>query len=345
MRYLDASDRTDDNALGKWLVKEVSNNAATIRWQSGYFTSEPLGLIEDPLNALAARGGLVRAVVGSNDGATTAQSLRDLCSVLDLPQDNAAAGVVKLQNALFHPKTFHISRSDGSQAAYVGSANLTGSGAALHIEAGLTIDTREGDNEAVATQIADAVDSWFGSHRDGFYPVSEAADVQGLIDRGIVDRSTEVKRPRAKPSSHDGEAGASMTRLITIPRLQRRGAIATPPPRVITGVSLADYPANLLFAPGSVGPVVGAAAVSPIPLPEDSSGLVVRLTRDSTKRLDDRPGTSYMSLPSEVLDHIIFGIGGNNLPRAEFDFVARFWADSGEALRSRPATTNITQQE
>ena len=58
----------------------------------------------------------------------------------------------------YHPKTCHVRRSDGSQSAYVGSANLTGNGAVLHVEAGIALDSAEGDPEDVLSDIAAVVD-------------------------------------------------------------------------------------------------------------------------------------------------------------------------------------------
>jgi hypothetical protein len=45
---------------------------------------------------------------------------------LGLPRQNACLGIVRYDQGFFHPKTYHLRRSDGSQCAYVGSA-ITGS--------------------------------------------------------------------------------------------------------------------------------------------------------------------------------------------------------------------------
>ena len=53
-------------------------------------------------------------------------------------------------------------RNDGSQAAYVGSANLTPAGiGGQNVEAGLIIDTRQGNFPAVLDAVAGSVNSWF----------------------------------------------------------------------------------------------------------------------------------------------------------------------------------------
>lgn len=98
-------------------------------------------------------------LVGSNDGQTTAFDLAILLEVLGAPRSNLNIGVVKFRNAYFHPKTFHIKRDDGSATAYSGSANLTQSGvSSLHVEAGIVLDTRSGDDPAVLDEMADAID-------------------------------------------------------------------------------------------------------------------------------------------------------------------------------------------
>src|SRR5207244_4404349 len=103
-----------------------------------------------------------RALVGSNDQCTIRRDIEYLVSALGIPREEALLGVVSYQQGYYHPKTLHVRRADGSQAGYVGSANLTGSGvASLHVEAGITLDTREADSADVLELMASAVDTWF----------------------------------------------------------------------------------------------------------------------------------------------------------------------------------------
>lgn len=345
MEYLDTQRRDRQEAFGTWLSRAVNGEAARVRWQSGYFNSEPLGLIQSELQRVSAGRGVV-ALVGSNDGVTTTQSLEDLVEILGLPQPNSKVGVVQLENGIFHPKTFHIERTDGSQTAYVGSANLTGSGVSLHIEAGVVMDSRLGDSENILTRVGGAVEEWFDEDRPGLHLVSGFDDLQALRNDGIIGTERPPKPPRRVPDAGRAQraAGAPLRRLLTIPRLQRRRAVRAAPIRgAIAGLAIVGYPADVLFAPGAVGPSHGADALTGVRLPHQSAGLVVRLTRDSTKRFDHRPGTSYISLPNECLASVAFGFGGNDLPRAEFEFRARYISATGD-LRAGATVTNITYQ-
>ena len=54
---------------------------------------------------------------------------------------------------------------DGSEAAYVGSANLTPPGLSLHVEAGILLDSNDGDPASILREIATAIDAWFTGSR------------------------------------------------------------------------------------------------------------------------------------------------------------------------------------
>ncbi len=67
-----------------------------------------------------------------------------------MPRTHAKLAVVNFSNALFHPKVFHIVRANGSQAAFVGSANFTVPGlTGSNVEAAVSIDTEAGDSPGV----------------------------------------------------------------------------------------------------------------------------------------------------------------------------------------------------
>ncbi len=156
MRYIDSGARERAQALGSWLETAVAENSEEIRWQSGFFSSDSLALIQEPLRRLTREQLPVHALIGSNDRATLRADVEALVSTLGIPRQHALLGVVNFGVGYFHPKTFHVKRGDGSQASYVGSANLTGSGvSSLHVEAGVVLDTREGDPPEVLDAIAD----------------------------------------------------------------------------------------------------------------------------------------------------------------------------------------------
>ena len=103
---------------------------------------------------------------------------------------------------LFHPKVFHLTRTDGSQLAYVGSANLTPAGVgAGNIEAGVLLDTNDGDSVAVLDDIASRIDGWFATSLPEVSIVQTTADVQRCIDDGILGIT---KRPRTSTAAGGG---------------------------------------------------------------------------------------------------------------------------------------------
>src|SRR5690606_34647936 len=148
MRYLDTGARDPKQALGAWLEELAGDHDIdSLRWQSGFFGAEALGYLVDVLDRLASVGGVVHVLVGSNDGTTQRSDLELLLDLAGPPRANLRIGLVAFENAYFNPKTLHCGRCDGTEVAYVGSANLTPSGvASLHVEAGVVLDTRDDDD-------------------------------------------------------------------------------------------------------------------------------------------------------------------------------------------------------
>lgn len=102
---------------------------------------------------MSQRDGITSILIGSNEGGTTRASLEHLLEVAGPPRTNLAVGIVSFANAFFHPKVFHFSRIDGSATSYVGSANLTRDGVCKHLEAGILLDTIDGDPPAYLTRL------------------------------------------------------------------------------------------------------------------------------------------------------------------------------------------------
>ncbi len=193
MRYIDTGSRDPAHALGTWLATTLGPDVVAVGWQSGFFSFGAFQDVENELRAAAARGVTIRGVVGSNEGGTLASDVLDLIACLGIPGSSARIGVVHYRNAFFHPKTVHIARKDGSQAAYVGSANLTTSGVvSSHVEAGIILDVRDGDSAALIGEVRAAIDEWFSAPRPGFYEVRSLNDVEQLRTDGVLD----VRRPK-----------------------------------------------------------------------------------------------------------------------------------------------------
>lgn len=220
MRYVDTGGRDPSEALGTWLQQIVldDDSVNSLRLQSGFFGAGALGYFIPLMKRLQLTDGVLRLLVGSNNGATARADMRALLAAAGPQRSNQRIGVVKFANAFFHPKVVHISRKDESAAAYVGSANLTPSGvAALHIEAGIIVDTRDGDDVAVLHQVADQVDSWFLKPRDGLHEVKVSADIDRLVELGVLN--VPVPSGKSSPTGAKDPSGPQLAQLLKLPKL------------------------------------------------------------------------------------------------------------------------------
>ncbi|WP_410050928.1 phospholipase D family protein [Bradyrhizobium sp. SZCCHNR3054] len=331
-----------------------------LRWQSGFFSADGLRPFVPCLTRLAASNSVVSAVVGSNDGDTQQADVETLVSLMGLPRSKGSLGVVSYSGAFFHPKTYHLKRSDGSQAAYVGSANLSLAGVgSLHVEAGLIVDTRDGDAAAVLDEIARGVDDWFTTARAGFERVKSSADVSKLVAAGVLSVApspsavaqkgggggTKPGRPRLQPlvrfPALPGSAGATSKTTSAATKSAAPSSPAAP-----TGLPAVPqnppYPSYLLFAPGATAPTSGAAALSGASLPGGYTGLIVRLNRDSSRHWRGAGGTSNISIPVPTVQVLRFGIfqGKRPRPRAEFQIEMRYVGRT-MTLNADPTDTNV----
>ncbi|MGO9770083.1 MAG: phospholipase D family protein [Roseiarcus sp.] len=220
MRYIDSGTRNAADALGGWLEANVLRDRTLrqLRWQSGFFSANSLGYFATAMKRLRPFDGVLRVLIGSNDGST---SLADVCALLAAAgpsRKNQQIGVVKFSNAYFHPKTVHVVRADKSSAAYVGSANLTGSGlSGLHIEAGMLFDTQEGDDPAILAQIGNAIDDWFAGHRKGLNLVATALDLDHLAKVGVLPLHP-APPPAAPPAKPGTPAAPQLKPLVKLPK-------------------------------------------------------------------------------------------------------------------------------
>src|SRR5687767_4795165 len=171
MKYIDSGGRDATQTLGSWMKGIAPSSVAELRFQTGFFGAKGISLLSDVLLELRVHDRLVRALVGSNNLGTARDDVLALMESLGIPRKAASLGVCAFGSGFFHPKVVHIRHVDGRQEAYVGSANLTAPGVGgLHIEAGLLLDTGEGDALQVLNTIAQAIDDWFTLKRDGFFP-------------------------------------------------------------------------------------------------------------------------------------------------------------------------------
>lgn len=362
MRYIDSGSRDPQEALATWLQAELGPSVTELRWQSGYYSGDGLGPFMPTLQRLSNNNQIVHAVIGSNDGVTLEAHVADLVQVLRLPRQHAQLGVASYGAGLFHPKTYHFRRNDGSQAAYVGSANLTPAGiGGQNVEAGLIIDTREGDSPAVLDAVAGSVDSWFTPIRAGLEQILNAADVSRLQQLGLLAVTPPPRPPPVQPpgGAHAG-TGAPLPTLKPLVSLPKRVGTAGVAPAVVPGVIAVlpipvlaapalpaavpqhPFPTYVLFAPGQATPTTAATALSGATLPGGYVGLVFRLNQDSARHWRGASGTANISIPVPTVPTLRFGMfqGRYQRPRAEFEFLIRYVYPGGD-LRAAPGQTNV----
>lgn len=352
MRYIDSGFRDPSQAMGTWLADTLSTDAAQVRWQSGFFGANGLGIVQEPLRQLAYENGIVRVLIGSNDQCTARQDVEALIQLLGLPRSNAELGIISYGQGYYHPKTVHIARRDGSQAAYVGSANLTESGiSSLHVEAGITLDSRDGDNNEVLNDIATAVDSWFSTGRNGIYRVGSLADVDRLVDVGVLAKTPSVRVRTTRPEIENNVQTPVLAKLIALlqlpkleGRIQASSDVIEPIVRqvLLPATPRYDFPPYLLFSPGQSTPTEGTTALSGSSLPGGVTGLIIHLNHDTGRFLDGHVGTANISLPIPTLSTFRFGIQEKRLPRprAEFGLRPRYISND-RVISEGPSQTNI----
>ncbi len=352
MRYIDSGSRDATQVVGAWLSQELTAEVVELRWQTGYFVSDALGLFEATLQRLAAGNHTVRVLIGSNESSTLWTEVSQLFRLLGMPRTNAELGIVQYANGLFHPKIYHLRRADTTQCAYVGSANLTGPGlSSLNIEAGIILDTRAGDPAGVLDQMTAAIDAWFTENREGLHRITSAADVERLRDEGVL-AILPPPRPPAPPGSGAGSAGQTAPpRLRSIFRLPTfTGAPSLPPPTPTTPLALPTvtqppFPAHMLFAPNATAPTRGDQALSGRNLPIGIVGAIIRLSGDTTRIFAAKVGTANLSLPTGTIVTLRFGRQGQgrypDRPRAEFDLMVRYLGRSNNFALPATQASNV----
>lgn len=246
MHYLDGSTRKPTDALGHWIDNEVAADISHLRIMSGYFSLSGLGAFLGIVNSLNTSGGQISAILGANDKATIKDDLTDYLDLVNSPRTGVRTAIASYSNGLFHPKVYHLTRMDGSEFAYVGSANLTDFGInSGNIEAGLILDTRQKDDGKVLSRIAASIDFWLGSTNSAVTPISTHADVSALVANGIVGTkhkssvgggtgSGGAKKPSLKPVLNFGKkvkkkkpTTTSSSSIAVVPAVSGSTTIAT----------------------------------------------------------------------------------------------------------------------
>lgn len=347
MRYIDSGSRDPAQALGTWLNAELTANVAELRIQTGFFSGDALAPFGTTFAALSAAGGLANVVIGSNDGGTLRPHLDELVAAMGVPRANARLGVVYYASAYYHPKTIHLRRSDGSQAAYVGSANVTLPGiGAKHVEAGVLFDTLQGDPSVLLDSIAAATDAWFGEDRAGLEIVTGPQDVQRLLDEGVIRTVAPPRPPRPAAQGGQPPQRPSLAPLVTFVKAAAPAPQAQPPVEAAAALApgpvawtplpseqrTPPYPPHIFFAPGATEPTRGTDALTGLTL-GDATGLIIKLSRDNDRHWRLAPGTANITIPVSTTTTLRFGVyGERDRPRAEFDLAIRYVDDASTVL-------------
>src|SRR5581483_11678698 len=203
------------------MQEAVQAGIRELRCQSGYFTLDGLSVLLPALKQCASDGSTVRLLIGSNQGVTVASHIAFIAGTLGIPRENVSIGIVSFDGSLFHPKAYHVVRTDGMQTAYVGSANLTGPAIeGSNIEAGVILDTRETDASAVLEKISNTVDAWFTSRLDGLSIINAPVDVDNLLASGQLSfTATRQARGESEERATGAEPRVTRPRLRPIFRL------------------------------------------------------------------------------------------------------------------------------
>ncbi len=201
VKYLDSSESDPERALSNWIAANLVAGLRSFRCQSGFFS---LASLRDHLATLRSVG-TIRLVLGSNaPEQPTAEDVRALLPLLEDPSSRSLTIVRCGGNALFHPKTLHMVREDGSPVGYVGSANMTGAGLGLNVEAGVIL----GPESAVALDdMASSIDAWASRSEDGVFQVHSEADVDALTEQGVLVTAAVKRTSRAAGRAAHGERG------------------------------------------------------------------------------------------------------------------------------------------
>lgn len=365
MRYLDTGSRDPAQTLAKWLEEAVREEVAELRFQTGFFSLEGIGPLISTLNRCNENDLTTNILIGSNNADTLKDDVAGLVNILGIPRNGAQLGIVNFSGAYFHPKTYHIKRVDGSQAAFVGSANLTASGLALHVEAGIALDTNDGDDEQHLIAIASAIDRWFDEQRDGLILVSSLETLETMTEDGVL-ALTRPPRTGNQNAGTESSGRASRPRLqplVFFPPIGRPAGQTTMPvgsipvvpigtnssAQTLTNVATSNlpsvprnnFPPYLLFAPNMANPTHGVSALTGASLPGGSAGLIIQLNRDSARHFTGTVGTANISIPVATLSTLRFGIyGTHGRPRAEFNLKLRY-VSAGSVIGPKIANTNV----
>lgn len=257
LRYLNSATQNPQDAVGHWVQTENAADVNHLRVTSGYFSLNGLSSFKAIIDALNAHQRDISVVIGANARDTLQSDIDALIDLIQHPRHNTKLAVVGFSNGLFHPKVYHLTRTDGSQLAYIGSANLTPAGiTGLNIEAGMLLDTRNGDDPGVLTSIAASVDGWFSAPLNARANiVTGKADTAQLVADGLLGIAQPPRQGTTAPANGPSKR-PSLKPLVAAP------SIMPPVPAVAAPLAQPAPPAGQqqAAAPAPQPPVAAAVA-------------------------------------------------------------------------------------
>jgi hypothetical protein len=195
------------------LVQTLSNDPTGFWVQTGYFGYEALAIHQSTIGCMVRKDCPIHFVLGANQRTLSASDVKRLLCLI-YPSTNRTITVVAFGNALFHPKSYVVRSADGSLNAYSGSANLTGPGLGINVEAGIQLSTGEGDaHEAIAPIIA-RVEAWHRLSTNGIFRICNEADIDDLVSANILCIAPP-KEARIRTSSTSDTASSPNLRVGT----------------------------------------------------------------------------------------------------------------------------------
>ena len=223
MRYVDSSVLSEDQTLAHWMKEASESGIEEFRCQAGYFTLEGAAILLATIAKCARQNARISLLLGSNGGTTLASHVAYLAGKLDVPRENVSLGIVKFADSLFHPKVYAFSRTDGSKTCYVGSANMTGAGVSgKNVEAGIILDTVEGDDGEILDQISERIEFWFDNNLAGLTVVGGPDDIDRLLESKSL-----AQEPKAR-NRDPGEEGAVASEKSDLVAFRRKPLFTLP---------------------------------------------------------------------------------------------------------------------
>ena len=150
VEFLDGS-----GALAGWFLPRLES-AAAVGIRTGWLSAAGIEAILPALVRVLKSDGTVMIVANAPEDMTDAAAYRTLADLVARFPDRMA--VVLAAEVFQHGKVYYIRDRNGGEAAYVGSANLTGAGLEHNHETGVAFS----NGESVIRQAAESVTAWWG---------------------------------------------------------------------------------------------------------------------------------------------------------------------------------------